>query len=179
MAILLFLSIVIIVSNRIIKKELKKRTRAFTGDTDVNMYSSPAYGTHQVFSEPGTEHLYERIDELRNEVSTTFQETATVIADDKESDVDGDLKMKSSCEDDDKSITEGNIQCSTGNNNDISDEKYVQTADDDHLPTDTNDEDDGYENDDPKNEYLQLQCDDQKEDKDSNSFLGLSMRKLS
>ena len=159
MAILLFLSILIIVSNQIIKKEFKKHTRAFTGDTDVNMYSSPAYGTHQVFSEPGIEHLYERINELRNEVSTTFQETATVIADDKESDVDGDLKMKSSCEVDDKSITEGNIQYSPGNNI-ISDEQYVQAADDDHLFTDTNDEDDGYENDDPKNEYLQLQSDD-------------------
>ena len=128
------------------------------------MYSSPAYGTHHVFSEPGMEHLYEPIDELGIEISTTFQEAATVTVDDKETDVDGYFKIKSSCKADDKSITESNTQCNTGNNNDISDEDYVQAADD--LHTDTNDEDDGCKNDDQKNEYLQLQIDDHKEDED-------------
>ena len=139
--VLLILSIIIIVSYRIIKKNIKKRTHAFTGDTDVNMYSSPAYGTHHVFSEPGVEHLYERI-ELHKEKCSTLQEAATVTADDKETDIDGYFKMNSSCEADDQAITEGNTQCSTRNNNDISDEEYVQAADDDHLPTDTNDQND-------------------------------------
>ncbi|XP_065900682.1 plexin A3-like isoform X2 [Dysidea avara] len=30
---------------------------------NVSMYTSPAYGTHQVFSEPGLDHLYESIDD--------------------------------------------------------------------------------------------------------------------
>ena len=142
---LLILSIIIIVSYRIIKMNIKKHTCAFTGNTDVNMYSSPAYGTHHVFSEPGIEHLYEPVHELRKEISTTFQEAATVTADDKETDIDGYFKMDSSHEVDDKGITEGNAQCSTRNNNDISDEEYVQAADDkDYLPTNTNNQDDGY-----------------------------------
>ena len=29
---------------------------------DASMYSSPAYGTHQVFAEPGLDHLYESTD---------------------------------------------------------------------------------------------------------------------
>ena len=33
--------------------------------SDVVMYSSPAYGTHQVFSEPGLDHLYESIDDYQ------------------------------------------------------------------------------------------------------------------
>ena len=37
------------------------------------MYASPAYGTHQVFAEPGLDHLYERIND---EMTTTLQDTS-------------------------------------------------------------------------------------------------------
>ena len=161
MAVLLILSIIIIVSYRIKKRKSKKHTIAFTGNTDVTMYTSPAYGTHHVSSEPGLDHLYEPIDELHKEKSTTFQEAATVTT---ETDVDGYVKINSSCKADDKAIAEGNTQCNAGNDNVISDEEYIQAADDkDCLPTDTNDGDinDSYENDD---EYLQMQDDDREED---------------
>ena len=42
----------------------------------VNMYASPAYGTHQVFTEPGLDHLYEPIVELYEEEDTAVQDTA-------------------------------------------------------------------------------------------------------
>ena len=76
------------------KKKSRKHTVAvsFTGNTDVNMYASPAYGTHQVFTEPGLDHLYEPIDELYEEENKTLQETAP-LADDNEVDAEGYLKM--------------------------------------------------------------------------------------
>ena len=48
-------------------KSKPNKTMHFTNDTDVNMYASPAYGTHHVFSEPGLDHLYEPIDEFMDE----------------------------------------------------------------------------------------------------------------
>ena len=57
------------------------------------MYASPAYGTHQVFAEPGLDHLYEHINE---EVTTTLQDTACTARD--EIDADGYLNMRSHCE---------------------------------------------------------------------------------
>ena len=68
--------------------------------------------------------------------------------------------MQSSCE---EAVTGGNVD-DTGTStvdNDPNDEEYVQaiaTDDEDHVTS--NDEDDGYENDDQnKNEYLQLKAD--------------------
>ena len=39
-------------------------------NTNVNMYASPAYGTHQVFAEPGLDHTYETINETRIELQS-------------------------------------------------------------------------------------------------------------
>ena len=70
----------------------------------VNMYASPAYGTHQVFAEPGLDHLYERIDD---EMTTTLQDTACGARD--EVDADGYLKMRSHCE----AVIEGGVGTSS------------------------------------------------------------------
>jgi len=59
------------------------------------MYASPAYGTHHVFTEPGLDHLYEPIDELYEEKSTTLQDAPA--GNDDETDAEGYLKWKSSC----------------------------------------------------------------------------------
>ena len=40
----------------------------------IYIYIYPAYGTHQVFTEPGLDHLYDRIDESYREKSTTLQD---------------------------------------------------------------------------------------------------------
>ena len=56
------------------RKKLRKDKITVTGATDVNMYASPAYGTHHIFSEPGMDHLYDRIDESYKEKSTTLQD---------------------------------------------------------------------------------------------------------
>ena len=141
------------------EKKLRKRTVSFTGNTNVNMYASPAYGTHQMFTEPGLDHLYEPIDELYEEENTTVQDTA-LLADDNEVDAEGYLKMTSSGEVDDQAVTEGNVD-DTGShsgNSETTDE-CVQAANDakDHLSTD---EDDGYENDDQlRDDYSQLKPD--------------------
>ena len=63
--IVLFLSIVIIFFTlKSYTKSKPNKTLRFTNDTNIDMYASPAYGTHQVFTEPGLDHLYERIDEF-------------------------------------------------------------------------------------------------------------------
>ena len=65
MLIVLFLSIVIIFFTwKSYTKSKPNKTLRFTNDTNIDMYASPAYGTHQVFTEPGLDHLYERIDEF-------------------------------------------------------------------------------------------------------------------
>ena len=48
------------------------KEKPFTNEA-VNMYASPAYDTHQVFAEPGLDHLYERIND---EMTTTLQDTS-------------------------------------------------------------------------------------------------------
>ena len=53
---IIILSIIVIIC--VVRKKSRKQTIAFTGNTDVNMYASPAYGTHQVFTEPELDHLY-------------------------------------------------------------------------------------------------------------------------
>ena len=169
MAILLIGIIIIIISFCIIKNKSRKSTSLLSGNADINMYASPAYGTHHVFSEPGMDHLYEPIhaDYLHEEESTTLQDATPAAANDEETDVDGYLKMKSSSEVVDQAVTEGSVGNTESHTmNDTTDE-YVQAADD-NLPTATNesDEDDGYENDDQKkNDYLQLK-DDHEEDID-------------
>ena len=77
----------------------------------VNMYASPAYGTHQVFSEPGMDHLCEPIDDCEMHMESTLQDVDPAAGDDDKVDVDGYLKMKSSCEVDDEAATdrEGNV----------------------------------------------------------------------
>ena len=122
------------------------------------MYAYPAYGTHQVFTEPGLDHLYEPIDDIREENTTTLQNTASP-ADDDNIDTEGYLKINPSCEVVDQATTEGNdgdTESHSGSN-----EEYVQAADnEDHMPANGNVEDDGYENDDQqKYDYLQLKAD--------------------
>ena len=70
----------------------------------INMYASPAYGNHQVFAEPGLDHLYEPIDD---EMTTALQDTACAAGD--EVDADGYLKMKSNCEAVDQTVIEGTV----------------------------------------------------------------------
>ena len=49
----------------------------------VNMYASPAYSTHQVFAEPGLDHLYGPIDD---EITTTLQDTVCTAGDEVDAD---------------------------------------------------------------------------------------------
>ena len=124
----LIILVVIIIICIVIKKSKKKQSIAFTGNTDVNMYASPAYGTHQVFTEPGLDHLYEPIDGLYEEEATKLQDTASPENDDNEIDAEGYLKMKPSCEVVDQTITESSVAsdtCSTFVGSKSTDE-YVQ-----------------------------------------------------
>ena len=151
----MLLIIVIICGVR--KKKSWKHTLAvsFTGNADVSMCASPAYGTHQVFTKPGLDHLYEPIDELYEEENKTLQETAPP-ADDNEVDAEGYLKMTSSVQVDDQAVTEGNVG-DTGSHSGNS-EEYVQAANDakDQFSV----EDNGHERDDQKkNTELQLKTD--------------------
>ena len=92
--VLIIIMLVVVIICVVRKKSKKRHTIAFTGNTDVNMYASPAYGTHQVLTEPGLDHLYEPIDEYCEEEITTLtlQDTASPVDDDK-IDADGYLKM--------------------------------------------------------------------------------------
>ena len=145
MAFIVILSIIVIICV-VIKKSKNKQCVAFTGNTDVSMYASPAYGTHQVFTEPGLDHLYEPIDDFHKENTTTLQDS-TSPADDDKIDTEGYLKMNPSCEVVNQATIEGN-DGDTGSHSGSS-EEYVQAADnEDHMPANGNDEDDGYENDD-------------------------------
>ena len=140
--ILLVIAIICIVR----KKTKKKSTTAFTDNTGVHMYASPAYGTHQIFTEPGLDHLYEHIDEY--------------CKDDNGIDTEGYLKMNPSCKVADHATTKGNDGNTESQSGLPSDEYVHAAADDDHMTTNGNDEDDGYENEDqPKNGYLQLKAD--------------------
>ena len=105
--IVLFLSIILIWKSCSKSKPTNTMPHA-TMDTDINMYASPAYGTHQVFTEPGLDHLYEPIDKYVHEEETTALQDATpTTAKDDETDVEGYLKMKSSSEVVDQAVTEG------------------------------------------------------------------------
>ena len=143
-------------------KEVKEKTQSIvlTGirNTYVSMYASPAYGTHQVFTEPGLDHLYEPINNFHKENTTTLQDITSPAHDDK-TDTEGYLKMNPSCEVVDQATTEGNND-DTGSHSGSS-EEYIQAAgDEDHMPANGNNEDDGYENDNQqKNDYLQLKAD--------------------
>ena len=79
------------------KKKSEKHPVKFTGNTDVDMYGSPAYDTHQIFTEPGLDHLYEPIDHELCEEKKAVQDTA-FSADDNEVDTEGYLKMTPSGE---------------------------------------------------------------------------------
>ena len=115
MAFIIILLVIIIICI-VMKKSKKRHTIAFTGNTDVNMYASPAYGTHQVFIEPGLNHLYEPTDESHEEETTKLQDTTSPADDDNEIDAEGYLKMKPSCEVVDQAIAESSVvsgTCST------------------------------------------------------------------
>ena len=96
--VLVIILLVVVIICGVRKKSKKSHTITFTGNTDVNMYASPAYGTHQVFTEPGLDHLYEPIDEYCEENTTTLKDTTSPASDDDEIDAEGYLKMKPSCE---------------------------------------------------------------------------------
>ena len=68
--ILLLVIVILIWCCRYCYQHKKFNVTNFTNDIEVNMYSSPAYGTHQVFSEPGLDHLYEPIDNIIEEKAT-------------------------------------------------------------------------------------------------------------
>ena len=154
--VLIIILLVLVIGFVVKNKSKKNPSVAFTGNTDVNMYASPAYGSHQVFTEPGLDHLYEPIDELYEEETTKLQDAASP-ANDNESDIENYFKMNPSFQVVDQG-NEGN-EHDTGSHSGSSDD--VQAADDeDHMPANGNDEDDGYENDDQqKNDYLQLKTD--------------------
>ena len=120
--------LVIIIICVVIRKSKKKQSVAFTGNNDVNMYASPAYGAHQVFTEPGLDHLYEPIHGLHEEKTTKLQDTASPTNDNNEIDGEDYLKMKPSCEVVDQAITESSVvfdTCSTFVGSKSTDE-YVQ-----------------------------------------------------
>ena len=115
--VLIILLLVIVIICGIKKKTKERQTIAFTSNTDVNMFASPAYGTHQVFIEPGLYHLYEPIEEYCEEETTTLQDTASPV---------------------DHAAINGN-EDDNGSHSEISDE-YVQAADKEHMPANNNDE---------------------------------------
>ena len=125
---IIMLSIIVIIC--VVRKRSKRKyTIAFTGNTDVSMYASPAYGTHQVFTIPGQDHLYDRIDVPFKERSTALQDPPTV--NDDETDVDGYHRMNPSCEVIDQAVTGGNVDDTASCK-----DECIQAADDkDHLPT--------------------------------------------
>ena len=101
-ALIMLWPIICIVIIHVVRKKSRKPHNAFT--TDVSMYASPAYGTHQVFSEPGMDHLYEPINELYEEKSKTLQDPPQAD-DDDEAAIDY-IKMNPSFEAVDHVVTE-------------------------------------------------------------------------
>ena len=158
----LIILVVIFIICVVIKNSKKKQSIAFTGNADVNMYASPAYGTYQVFTEPGLDHLYEPIDRLHKEETTKLQDTASPGNDDNDSEIDaeGYLKMKPSREVVDQTLTESSVvadTCSTfvgskstdeyvqplGNNLSVSSIKSDDGRDDGNKNNKSADKDDG------------------------------------
>ena len=74
--VLIIILLVIVIVCSMIKNTKKKQRVPYTGNTDVSMYAPPAYGTHHVFTEPGLDHLYDRIDDFHEEETTKLQDTA-------------------------------------------------------------------------------------------------------
>jgi len=67
--------VLIIIALSVLRRRQKSKDNVLFTNTDgINMYSSPAYGTHQVFSEPGMDHLYEPIDDGVLEKSTKLDD---------------------------------------------------------------------------------------------------------
>ena len=159
MVLIIIILLVVVIICGVKKKSKKRQTIAFTGNTDVNMYASPAYGTHQVFTEPGLDHLYEPIDEYCEENTTTLKDTTSPANDDDEIDAEGYLKMKPSCEVVGQATTESSVAadtCSTFIGSKSTDE-YIQALDINLSASSIKDDDDG--KDDDKN-------DNDKDDKD-------------
>ena len=98
------ISILILLVILAIVKCLKTRAHCCSSPSDkekpfineaVSMYASPAYGTHQVFAEPGLDHLYECTED---KMTTTLKDTARAADDEIDADACGYLKFKSNCE---------------------------------------------------------------------------------
>ena len=156
-ALSILLLIIIVIAFKHLKRHchFTTKSKSFTNEP-VNMYASPAYGTHQVFSEPGLDHLYERIDDSEIHKESTLQDPA--VGDD-EVDVDGHLKMKSSCKID-QTVTKGsvrdigthpgfgeltqNVPLASNNITESDNQKAIQPQDDDDstLHSDYENEDD-------------------------------------
>ena len=101
-----------------------KKTVRIANETEINMYSSPAYGTHQVFSEPGLDHLYEPIDDATEDleratelhVTTPIEdavlEKSTEFNDGPQNEIDSERRLKvaksdeATAQNDTSSITE-------------------------------------------------------------------------
>ena len=161
MVFIIIILLVIVIICGVRKKSKKRHTIAFTGNTGVSMYASPAYGTHQVFMEPGLDHLYEPIDKYCEENTTTLKDTTSPASDDDEIDAEGYLKMKPSCEVIDQATTESIVAvdtCSTFIRSKSTDE-YIQALDINLPASSIKDDDDG--KDDDKN-------DNDKDDRDDN-----------
>ena len=126
--------LVVVIIYVVRKKSKKSHIIVFTGNTDVNMHASPAYGTHQVLTEPEEDHLYDQIDTSLKERSTTLQDPPTI--NDDENDVDGYHRMYPSCKGTDEAVTAGNVDDTAS----CTDE-YIQVADgQDRLPTGNDDQ---------------------------------------
>ena len=110
-------------------------------NTNVDMYASPAYGTHQVFAEPGLDHIYDTID-------VELQSAPPMESSDDKGDQDSYLTMAGDRDQDQEMI---NVQPSA-DQDDTPFNNSNNTDDDSHSE---------YENDDSDNvDYLQLQHED-------------------
>ena len=167
--VLIIILLVVVIICVVRKKSKKRNTIAFTGNTDVNMYASPAYGTHQVFTEPGLDHLYEPTDEYCEENTTTLKDTTSPASDDDEIDAEGYLKMKPSCEVVGQATTESSVAadtCSTFIGSKPTDE-YIQALDINLPASSIKDDDDDGKGDDKNDDDKDKDDDVKGDDKDN------------
>ena len=168
MVLIIIILLVIVIICGVRKKSKKRHTIAFTGNTGVSMYASPAYGTHQVFTEPELDHLYEPIDKYCEENTTTLKDTTSPANDDDEIDAEGYLKMKPSCKVVDQATTESSVAadtCSTFIGSKSTDE-YIQALDINLPASSIKDDDDGKDDDKNDNDKDDRDDDVKGDDKD-------------
>ena len=94
-AVIVFIIVIIIaiIIICVVRKKSNKSTATITGINNISMYASPAYGTHHVFSEPGMDHLYDRIDGSYRKKATVLQNS--LQANDDDTTADDYIKMNS------------------------------------------------------------------------------------